>query len=355
MHDEASLKARALRGVLWGTALGDALGLPFEGLSAAEVQRRGVPSDRFTLWGKRGIVSDDTEQTVLVLESLVRSGGCLDLSVRFFRRALLAWFLRLPFGIGLATLRACLRILFGLRQSGVRSAGNGAAMRAAVIGVFYADDDGRRRAHAGALARVTHLDPRAVDGALFTAELAARCTLMPGVDRAELALGALHVVRDRELYEAIEGAVLMARTRHAPALRNTGYVVSTLALCTWAFVRAGGSTLGAIREVIQAGGDTDTAAAIVGGWLGALNGPEQLPRALLARLDSGPFGAAHLAALADSAVRGQIPAWSRARALTRNLMLYPVVLGHGALRVLQRGLEGPLASEPSTVPGSKRA
>ena len=148
-------------GALLGVALGDALGLPFEGLSRRRVGRRFPGADRFRLVGRTGFVSDDTEQTALLAQAIVASGGDDDLCVRRFRRSMLGWFARLPFGIGGATLRACLRMALGLRRPGVRSAGNGAAMRAGVIGVSLAAEPERRRALGRAIARLTHTDDRA--------------------------------------------------------------------------------------------------------------------------------------------------------------------------------------------------
>ena len=132
MQDDILSTVRAVRGALLGTALGDALGLPFEGLTATEVARYGKRLDRFMLAGSTGFVSDDTEQSALLLESVLAARGDVREATRRFRWAMLGFLLRLPFGIGLATLRACLRIACGRKQSGVRSAGNGAAMRAAV-------------------------------------------------------------------------------------------------------------------------------------------------------------------------------------------------------------------------------
>ncbi len=58
------------RGVLLGAAVGDALGLPTEGLSPARLRRlyRGPWRHRL-LWG-RGMLSDDTEHVVFVAQSL---------------------------------------------------------------------------------------------------------------------------------------------------------------------------------------------------------------------------------------------------------------------------------------------
>src|SRR5262245_43011487 len=101
-----SLRGVRIAGVLLGTALGDALGLPAEGLEPAEILRRFGALDRFSLFGRRGFVSDDTEQTALVAEALIREPNDADRCARVFRRSLLGWFLRLPFGIGFSTLRA---------------------------------------------------------------------------------------------------------------------------------------------------------------------------------------------------------------------------------------------------------
>src|SRR5688500_9034253 len=92
-----------LAGTLLGTALGDALGLPMEGMSARAIARRFGRTDQFCLLGSTGYVSDDTEQAALVAQSLARHPGDSRECVTDFRRALLGWFCRLPWGAGRAT------------------------------------------------------------------------------------------------------------------------------------------------------------------------------------------------------------------------------------------------------------
>ena len=92
-----------IEGVLLGTAVGDALGLPMEGLSAGVIEKRFRHLDRYQLFLGRGWVSDDTEQSALVAQSLVVGRGELEPTVRAFRRSMVGWFLRLPWGIGWAT------------------------------------------------------------------------------------------------------------------------------------------------------------------------------------------------------------------------------------------------------------
>lgn len=339
-----------IAGVLLGTALGDALGLPAEGMSARAIARRFGRVERFRLLGSTGFVSDDTEQSALVAQSLVREPGDPGRCARAFRRALLGWFCRLPWGVGMGTVKACLRIALGLKPSGVMSAGNGAAMRAAVVGAFFRDDPGRRVAFGRALAEATHRDPRAVEGALYVAELAAACTKVP-VDAAgksgryacqEEAQG---IVTLPELEDALDRACDLARlgaeTRDAAGeIGTSGYVLHSVPLATYAFLRHGDDAPRALAEVIGAGGDTDSTSAILGGWLGALRGAGGLPPELIGKIHDGPFGPSHLRALAESLARigagesVRAPRYSAFVALCRNLALLPVILGHGLRRLL---------------------
>ncbi|MBI5622387.1 MAG: ADP-ribosylglycohydrolase family protein [Elusimicrobia bacterium] len=335
-----------LTGVLLGTALGDSLGLPAEGLSSAVILRRFGRVERFHLLGSLGFVSDDTEQSALVAQSLARHPDDPEACARAFRRSLLGWFLRLPWGVGLATVRACLRIGLGFKVSGVASAGNGAAMRAAVVGVFFHDKPGERRTFGRSLALVTHTDPRAVEAALFAAELAGLCASAgPRDDRLALAAKAMEVVEEPSLREALERGLALAGRDLAPAeagkeLGNSGYSVHTAALAACCFVRYGAEPLGAVAATIAAGGDTDTIAAIVGAWVGALHGGAGLPLEIIGRIHDGPFGPSHLRKLGlclaevKAGGRPEVPGYCWPAAMARNLALYPVILGHGLRRLV---------------------
>ena len=313
-------RRRRLEGCLLGTAVGDALGLPCEGLSPAVVARRFQPLDRFRLVGRTGFVSDDTEQSTLVLEALCGPGGDDDdddddddVVVHRFRRGLRAWFWRLPFGVG------------GLRRSGVDSAGNGAAMRSAVLGVAIVDP-ARRARLVRRLAEVTHTDPRAVAAAVFVAAVAAGdAHAVDAVDVPALKAALLVAV---ELANAHAGIDVAAAT-----LGTSGFVLHSVPFA-WFCLRRFGVSFEAVRQCIAGGGDADTNAAIVGGWVGALQ-PEEVPAALVGHLTGGPDGPTHLRALAAAVVAGApAPRAWWILGLLRNLALYPVVLAHGFRRLL---------------------
>ena len=69
------MKDRALIGCLLGTAAGDALGLPYEGMSAARGRRVFPDTDRHHFLFGRGMVSDDTEHACFIARALIVSKG----------------------------------------------------------------------------------------------------------------------------------------------------------------------------------------------------------------------------------------------------------------------------------------
>ena len=93
-------------GSILGTAIGDSVGLPYEGLSRRRAERLLGPPDRHRFFFGRGMVSDDTEHTCMVAQSLIRSGGDPDAFGRSLAWGFRLWMLGLPAGIGFATLRS---------------------------------------------------------------------------------------------------------------------------------------------------------------------------------------------------------------------------------------------------------
>src|SRR3954465_809146 len=98
----------SLAGVLVGTAVGDALGLPLEGLSRRRQARLFPPPLRHRFALGRGMISDDTEHTFVVAQSLLDSPDDPARFQRQLARRLRWWLAALPAGIGFATLRAIL-------------------------------------------------------------------------------------------------------------------------------------------------------------------------------------------------------------------------------------------------------
>jgi len=202
------------------------------------------------------MTSDDTAQSALVISSLARHSNDVDAYQADFGRRLRTWFISLPPGIGLSTAKACLRLCVGIRpkSAGVRSAGNGAAMRSAVIGAAFAHDPAARIAFVDAGARVTHTHPRAIEGAQLIALAAA---LAANGQASDFDGEAKRLAPDWPWDEGW-------RRERGPS----GYVVYSVnaAISIWKEALDWGASM---ARVIELGGDTDTVGAMVGGILGA--------------------------------------------------------------------------------------
>ena len=173
--------ADAVEGCLLGTAAGDMLGLPFENLSRAQVGRVCVlPLEQSLLLG-RGLLSDDTEHTAMLARSLLEAFDDPRRFARRFAARLRWWLLSAPPGVGGATARGILKLWAGFppARSGVRSAGNGPSMRAALLGVVFGDDPAKLAAFLQASVALTHRDERAHAGARVVACAAACCGTTP--------------------------------------------------------------------------------------------------------------------------------------------------------------------------------
>lgn len=165
-----------LVGLFLGIAVGDAIGLPFEGLTSKQIQRRlNGRRLRHSFIAGRGMISDDTEHACLVGQALLSSRGDRRSFLSSFAWQLRGWFLGLPAGIGLATGRALIKLCLGCsaETSGVRSAGNGPAIRGAVIGAVYARELTKAQALCERATLITHTDPRAVEGTWLVAKAVA--------------------------------------------------------------------------------------------------------------------------------------------------------------------------------------
>lgn len=325
--------AERLEGTLVGTAVGDALGLYVEGLSAVKIQRHFGRVDRFMMPGGIGILSDDTEQSALIAESLAAYPDDVDNFVRHFRWCLVRWFWTLPPGVGKATIQACLRLSVGLKSSGINSAGNGAAMRTAVIGTFFHQDRQRRRTFTEAAARVTHTDERSIQASLFVSELAAVCANapMPGAQRLRCFLTALETVELQTLRDLLGKAERLATdgcsvAEAAQELGTTGFVMHTVPFATFCYLRfSEEDPIVALIESVTAGGDTDSIAAILGAWLGALYGVNGFPEELRRKIFYGPVNK-HKLCLAMLDRSQSVPGFNYMFAFARNVVLIPFLL-----------------------------
>ena len=241
----------AIAGVLLGMAVGDAIGLPWEGLSARRGRRLfGSGGLRHRFFFGRGMVSDDTEHAVMTAQALLAAGNDIERFQRSLAWRLRFWLLGVPAGIGLGTLRAILKLWLGFSpsQSGVKSAGNGPAMRAPIIGAVFTHYPETMRAVLSASTRMTHRDTRAEQGALAIAAAAAFATEQGAT--ASVHGEPLRQIRaqilDGELQEMLDNVADHLNKRSTPeelaaalGLANgvTGYIHHTTAVALFCWLR----------------------------------------------------------------------------------------------------------------------
>jgi len=163
--------ADAFVGCLLGTAVGDSLGLPYEGLSARRASKFFPDTTKHHLFVGKGMVSDDTEHACFTAQAVIRSKGDVDVFQRKLARSLRWWMLGLPAGVGFATLRSIIKLWFGIspKRSGVFSAGNGPSMRSPILGVAFGRDHETLKQYVKASTEITHSDPKACYAALAVA------------------------------------------------------------------------------------------------------------------------------------------------------------------------------------------
>jgi ADP-ribosyl-[dinitrogen reductase] hydrolase len=299
------------------------------------------------------MVSDDTEHTCMAAQALVASGGEVTVFVKDFARRLRYWLLGLPAGAGRATLRACLKLWIGYspERSGVFSAGNGPAMRAAVLGAAV-DDPGRLRDLVRASSRVTHTDPRAEAGALAVALAAWHARRgQPPDGAAYLAALASHAPPSTEslvdLARRAENSAAAGESTAAFAdslglsRGVSGYVMHTVPVALHAWLRHPADYRAAVMAAAACGGDADTTAAIVGGIVGAAVGRAGIPGDWLAGVREWPRTVAwmhrlgrQLAHVMATSRPARPPRLSAVGLLGRNLLFLLVVLAHGFRRLL---------------------
>ena len=277
-----------MRGTLFGVAVGDALGAPAEGRTATELAADPVRGLRPHNGRPAGAVTDDTQLTLAVATSLLERGTLdpEDLVRRFLDVGpeLVA--------AGWATRQALERLGRGAAWwlAGSASAGNGAAMRAAPAGLFFEAPDAIRRA-AFLQALVTHRDPTAVAAAIVhalwvgwlarggPADTGVLAWLAGAVEGLEKPLasrrGRRRPLTLAQLLEEVEA--FAGRPREAFAHFRTGaFVLESLPSAAVVFLSHPGDPETALLTLVNAGGDTDTMAALAGAWLGAHLGDRKL-------------------------------------------------------------------------------
>jgi ADP-ribosylglycohydrolase len=327
-----------VRGCLLGLAVGDALGAPLEGLSSQQIRAHYGQVEDFVdgsrAWKKKpyrwrlpGLYSDDTQQA-LALSDVLLECGRIDVD----RLAQIYLALASPKGSYAGSHRGVGRsfrqVLADLergvspRQTGQLSAGIGAAMRIAPVALFYGTDEREAILEAVLSASLmTHRDVRSLTGALAVAhavrhlleaperkaslffriaedvkhdedKIVAHCPEVTSAARHRRSMSiaiahaerSLPLPRDQALAALVEEA-----NRHGadPVCKRPtmGFPPVCIPTCLYLLMVTDSFEEAAI-EVINMGGDADSAGAILGAFAGAYYGIKSIPERWLARLQN---------------------------------------------------------------------
>lgn len=270
--DHGARMARA-RLSLEGLSVGDAFGDQFfanpdvvEGL----IEARALPRPPW-LW------TDDTQMTLSVVEQLARHGGIVPDELA---RAFAARYERKR-GYGPAMHRLLAEIADGVPWQeaarkpfeGQGSHGNGAAMRVAPIGAYFAGEPEEAARQAALSAAVTHAHPEGIAGAVAVAVAASVAAALSGLlpsrrDFLDAVLphvpGGIVRERLRHTRDLSEGASV----RLAVSALGNGTGVSatdTVPFALWCAGESLGNYEEALWLTVSGLGDRDTTCAIVGG------------------------------------------------------------------------------------------
>ncbi len=293
---EPVLRAKFL-GALVGTAVGDGLGVPFEGRYQVSLQEIEAEAQR----QKVLTYTDDTHMMIGVAESLLKSQGFdgEDMARTFIKNyELEPWR-----GYGPGPPRIFQRVKGGaawdkaageLYHGG--SYGNGAAMRVAPVGVFYRSNPARLKEVAARSSLITHAHNLGKEGAALQAGAIALATnLEPSAafNRRDFLAGLISYVTEGIYREKLGWIAKLLETpdkgRVITELGNGVEAFNSVPAAVYSFLSQPDSFARAVLYAISLGGDTDTIGAMTGAISGAYLGLEAIPAGWKNKLENRPY------------------------------------------------------------------
>jgi len=280
--------------ILYGLALGDALGKPIEFLPMQKIS---------IIYGDSGIfeppdpalVTDETQINVAVAEALIQAGDAdIDALMSAVTQQLIDWSnspenTRAP---GHTVTEAIRTLEAGVswREAGVATAkGNGSAVRMAPVGYMYQNDPDRLRevAHASGIATHAHL---AADAAAIAAAYLIKLALdsVHPNDFVGETLSFVSGVSD-------EFDEIMMRVGHVSEWTDEFAAINhigsgwegpdAVAMAIYCAMRYPNDYASAVRRAVNIPGDSDSVGCIVGGIMGARLGLVAIPSDWIDRLE----------------------------------------------------------------------
>lgn len=283
-----------IKSILFGVAVGDALGVPVEFMGRGALEENPVIDMR--AYGShnqpKGTWSDDSSMTFCLVESLIKGYDLEDIANNFVKWCYEDYWTPhgQVFDIGIGTQKAIDRVMnksFPVEVCGGMSEmdnGNGSLMRIAPLAIYLKGMDIQKRYELiQQVSSITHGHIRSVIGCFIYIELILE--LMEGKDKVVAyqsmkKTGALFLekidVNKSEIQQYKK--ILHDDIREYPqsTLKGSGYVVESLEASLWCFLTSD-SYKEAVLKAVNLGQDTDTTGAITGGLAGLYFGYDTIP------------------------------------------------------------------------------
>ena len=287
-------------GAMAGLALGDALGMPTQSMSAKQIRRyydgpitklmNAVPQQPIAPNMKAGAVTDDTEQAFVLARRLIDDNGCID-NTRY-AHDLLQWEAAMKAKgsldlLGPSTKAALQKLTEGvsLEETGRFGTTNGGAMRATPVGIAFRPGQALADA-AWRSCVVTHNTVSfAIEGERDFLHLAVEFVRkLPQRGNWSAKASVLARVQYFMNWAETDGCRLNDNEFAAVLQRNCGTSVESNESVAAAFAIAArffDDPTHALCFAASIGGDTDTIAAIAGAMLGAWHGMQGFDKTML--------------------------------------------------------------------------
>lgn len=286
------------KGMIYGLAIGDALGMPTEFLSLEEIKSK---------YGNKGIqdlpspalFTDDTQMSIAVAESLIKSGKKdIESIMATVKEEFIKWY-HSPEnnrGPGKTCLGGVKRLEQGLHwsESGMTDRkGCGSAMRAAPIGYFYQNDLERLKEVAHAIGICTHGHPTsdaACIGAAYTIKL-----VLDGIKPGNIVPELLSFTKGisvewEDTISKIEECLSWEDEEKALRYLGEGWTgEEAVALSLYCFLKYPEDYKKVVIRGANTNGDSDSIACIGGAISGAYLGVDAIPKTWIKNIEKTDY------------------------------------------------------------------
>jgi ADP-ribosyl-[dinitrogen reductase] hydrolase len=287
------------KGCILGLAMGDALGMPVEGFTAQEIEKKvgtvrdmmPAPECHYHYGLQAGQFTDDTQSTLLLAEAMIEAFGFSgDKFAEKLKDWGASWTLdsNLNRGVGITTKSSIDNMIAGMcwRDSGLSIPTCGSAMRVAPIGLVYHCDLNIVANYADLQSTLTHCNPAARAGAIAVAVGVALS--LKNFPRNLVLQMAYNFASKVDLDFANSLLYIRSLTGLKPAkaieiIGNSPIVSETVPAAFYCFVNFEPEE--ALMIAASGGGDTDSIASIAGALLGAERGTSWMPHRWLVSLE----------------------------------------------------------------------